>query len=91
MTKTLEEIKGMNIAVGAPIELTLNSDLSPEGIKNLDNKTYNAIGYYQGLNEKSRELIYYQATGRVFNPKNPVEEEVWIPYIEDITILAPKK
>ena len=41
MTKTLEEIKGMNIPIGTPIEIKWELEYTKE--------TYRDIGYFKGL------------------------------------------
>lgn len=87
MTKTLEEIKGMNIPVGAPIEVTINTSLAVDLTKMPNNKTYKELGYYQGISNDDKlaygTLLYEPSTRK--NPNEP-PHGVLIPLIENITI-----
>jgi hypothetical protein len=94
MTMTLEKIKGMNIPVGTPIELKLNTSISSKLEKNPDNQIYTRIGYFQNIEEKPVPYGRLAYTSRI-NPgglENTSEDNgILIPYIEEITILTPKK
>jgi hypothetical protein len=86
MAKTLEEIKGMNLQVGTPIEVEINTSISEKLEKLSDNTTYKELGYYQGIcqnDSKYGTLLYEHSTQK--NPNNP-PHGVLIPLIESITI-----
>ena len=78
MAKTLEEIKGMNIPVGAPIELNVDSPINDE--------TFKKIGYFDRITEKN-QLAFTYSLGERF----PQGEVIHLDYINDIKILEYKK
>ena len=69
MAITLEQIKGMDILVGTPIELIINSSISSETLEpNPDNKTFKELGYFKRLNddyEQFPKIEYINPTGSV--------------------------
>ena len=80
MTKTLEKIKGMNIPVGAPIELTL---------KNPDKTNYKSSGYFEGI-EVSGDvgvIKYNTQIGKHKSGNDNAGFGAFISGIEDIKIL----
>ena len=46
MTITLDQLKGMNLQVGEPIELEFNTSISAKGEKEPENKNYTRLGYF---------------------------------------------
>jgi hypothetical protein len=64
MGKTLEEIKGMNIPVGTPIEIILK------------NSKYKQIGYFVD-SEKEKGVIRYTLDQKVSNPITQEDEIIY--------------
>jgi hypothetical protein len=83
MTMTLEQIKGMNIPVGTPIEITLNSNSEP----------YKTLGYYHGLKQRKtvQILLYDTNTANDKNWKASIYNEFLVSSIKEIRILEHKK
>jgi len=81
MTMTLEKIKGMNIPVGAPIEMTLKKFSWP---------SYSVIGYFQGIDFETKFVLYDEQVKRLEFQKHSISRAV-ISEIEDIKILEYKK
>lgn len=91
---TLEKIKEMNIPVGAPIEVTLNSEISMGLVKGPNNKLYRELGYYRNATEIIDDdnflvpiLKYDRATGSRRNPEEPMKRAIEISSVEEIKIL----
>ena len=90
MTKTLEEIKGMNLSVGTPIELTINSSVHIDGRKGKDNKISKEMGYFKRFIKRTdtegndvSNLIYDKTNGGYTDD----ESSYLICLIEEIRIL----
>ena len=88
--KTIDQIKEMNIPIGAPIELTLNTSISNEFKKNPNNETFKQLGYFQRIEDKTEDDLYGTI---IYNPTTKISTEsgCMIPYIEDIKMLDYKK
>ena len=76
MTITLDQLKGMNLQVGEPIELEINSKISASGlIKLKGNKPWKELGYFEEINEDEKypSIKYFQNTGNYWNTNEPTE------------------
>ena len=94
MTMTLEKIKEMNLQVGTPIEVEVNSQMSLGLVKGPDNKIYRELGYYKSTTEMLDDdnlqvpvLCYDGATGSRKNPEEPMKRAIEISSIENIKVL----
>ena len=82
MAKTLEEIKGMNIPVGAPIEMAISKACGK----------YKQIGYFDELIKDLGEgEDYDESFNKVMYHTNFLEKKIeYLKNIESITILTPQ-
>jgi hypothetical protein len=78
MTMTLEQIKGMNIPVGAPIEIVQGNEKRLKYFAGTDNLNDNLLVY----GKMAKDSIFGQDI--YLNDINPK-------YIDKVTILAPQK
>lgn len=86
MAVTLEQIKEMNIPVGARIELTINTDINGKFEKMPENKTYSILGYFEGIHEEGEfPSIAYSSGKSSFGEMNSTYHSGYmLPVIEEI-------
>ena len=86
MTITLEQIQGMNIPVGTPIELTLKTRIKVKGSNPQEKATYQELGYFMGVDKRIlnryNSLVYSQRKGLF---KNEISHNIDL--IKEIKVL----
>ena len=91
MTKTLEEIKEMNIPIGAPVELTINVSQSKALSEIYGNPIHKELVYFTGLIDKGETSNYDIISCELMDEGKVKKKGYALPFIEDIIILEYKK
>jgi hypothetical protein len=91
MTKTLEDIKEMNIPIGAPVELTINVSQSKALSEMYGTPIHKELVYFTGLIEKGDKNNYEIISCELMDDGKVKKKGYALPFIEDIIILKYKK